>query len=41
MPACLQTGLPMTGLAVLAGEWRLNSEDRALLNSQVRAVPAQ
>ncbi|KAL4448904.1 hypothetical protein ABPG77_007621 [Micractinium sp. CCAP 211/92] len=30
----VQTGLPMTGLAVLAGEWRLSSEDRALLNSQ-------
>ncbi|KAL4422775.1 hypothetical protein ABPG75_008972 [Micractinium tetrahymenae] len=30
----VQTGLPMTGLAVLAGEWRLRPEDRALLNSQ-------
>lgn len=28
----------MTGLAVLAGEWRLSSEDRALLNSQVHAL---
>jgi hypothetical protein len=28
----LQTGLPMTGLAVLAGEWRLKPEDRAVLN---------
>lgn len=36
VPTCPQTGLPMTGLAVLAGEWRLNSEDRALLNSQAR-----
>lgn len=32
--ALLQTGLPMTGLAVLAGEWRLKAEDRRLLNEQ-------
>lgn len=30
----VQTGLPMTGLAVLAGEWRFNAGDRALLNSR-------
>lgn len=30
----VQTGLPMTGLAVLAGEWRLKAEDRRLLNEQ-------
>ncbi|PRW32984.1 ubiquinone biosynthesis [Chlorella sorokiniana] len=30
----VQTGLPMTGLAVLAGEWRFKPEDRALLNRE-------
>ncbi|EFN51290.1 hypothetical protein CHLNCDRAFT_141230 [Chlorella variabilis] len=30
----VQTGLPMTGLAVLAGEWRFRPEDRRLLNEQ-------
>ncbi|PSC76530.1 ubiquinone biosynthesis [Micractinium conductrix] len=30
----VQTGLPMTGLAVLAGEWRFTPEDRALLNRE-------
>lgn len=28
----VQTGLPMTGMAVLAGEWRLKAEDRKELN---------
>lgn len=29
----VQTGLPMTAMAVVAGEWRLKSPDRAILNS--------
>lgn len=29
----LQTGMPMTGLAVLAGEWRLKPADRRVLNT--------
>jgi ubiquinone biosynthesis protein COQ4 len=34
LPLCPQTGMPMTALAVLAGEWRLAPADRDLLNSQ-------
>jgi ubiquinone biosynthesis protein COQ4 len=30
----MQTGVPMTGLAVLGAQWRLPAEDRALLNAQ-------
>lgn len=29
-----QTGVPMTGLAVLGAQFRLKAEDRALLQSQ-------
>jgi len=28
----MQTGLPMTAMAVVAGEWRLSAEDRKTLN---------
>lgn len=30
---CVQTGMPMTGMAVLAAEWRLDRERRRVLNS--------
>mmetsp|Transcript_8693 Transcript_8693/g.15023 ORF Transcript_8693/g.15023 Transcript_8693/m.15023 type:complete len:240 (+) Transcript_8693:75-794(+) len=30
----VQTGVPMTGLAVVGAQWRLKPEDRALLQSQ-------
>lgn len=30
---CVQTGMPMTGMAVLAAEWRLDQERRHLLNT--------
>jgi hypothetical protein len=34
LSSVLQTGVPMTGLAVLGAQWRLPAQDRALLNSQ-------
>lgn len=35
---CLQTGLPMTGLAVAGAQWRLKPEDRRVLQVSTLSI---